>query len=87
MPIYEYKCLCCGTEIEKIQSSSDPPLKKCIRCGGKVKKVYHPAGLIFKGSGFYSTDSRKSNNGEKPESKKEDKIKTKSENPQDKDNA
>jgi putative FmdB family regulatory protein len=55
MPIYEYKC-----ENEHVfdimQRMSDDPLTKCVECGAPVKKVLHPVGISFKGSGFYSTD-------------------------------
>jgi putative FmdB family regulatory protein len=59
LPIYEYKCLSCEHTLEKFQSVNDPAIENCPICGGKVKKVLYPAGLIFKGSGFYITDSRK----------------------------
>ena len=60
MPTYEYACKQCGDRLEVMQSFSDKPLKKHKECGGQLQKVYHPAGLIFKGSGFYVTDSRSS---------------------------
>lgn len=56
MPIYGYRCSSCGHEIEVLQKMSDPPLKECPNCGGELKKKLYPAGVIFKGSGFYSTD-------------------------------
>lgn len=58
MPTYEYSCKKCGERLEVMQSFSDKPLKKHKTCGGDLQKVFHPAGLIFKGSGFYVTDSR-----------------------------
>jgi putative FmdB family regulatory protein len=58
MPTYEYVCKQCGHRVEAVQSISDPPLRTCGVCGGELRKVFHPAGLLFKGSGFYSTDSR-----------------------------
>jgi putative FmdB family regulatory protein len=61
MPTYEYACKKCGERLEVMQSFSDKPLKKHKTCGGDLQKVFHPAGLIFKGSGFYVTDSRSSN--------------------------
>ena len=61
MPTYEYACKKCGERLEVMQSFSDKPLKKHKTCGGNLQKVFHPAGLIFKGSGFYVTDSRSSN--------------------------
>lgn len=68
MPIYEYRCLSCEHTFEKFQSVNDPAVESCPACGGRVKKVLYPAGLIFKGSGFYITDSRK-DTGKKEESK------------------
>ena len=58
MPTYEYVCQSCGTHIEVYQRFSDEPLTECGVCGGPLRKVFHPAGILFKGSGFYSTDSR-----------------------------
>ena len=56
MPIYGYRCKQCGHELEVLQSISDPPLKTCPECMGPLQKQLYPAGIIFKGSGFYSTD-------------------------------
>lgn len=56
MPIYEYLCERCSTLTEKMQSVNEKPLKKCPVCGGKVNKVFHPVGIMFKGSGFHITD-------------------------------
>jgi putative FmdB family regulatory protein len=61
MPTYEYQCTVCGHRFEKFQSFSAEPLKECPVCGEPVKKVIAPAGIIFKGSGWYITDSKKSN--------------------------
>jgi putative FmdB family regulatory protein len=58
MPTYEYVCKQCGDRFEIFQSFSAKPLKKHDVCGGPLQKVFHPAGVVFKGSGFYSTDSR-----------------------------
>jgi putative FmdB family regulatory protein len=58
MPTYEYACRQCGHRVEVVQSLSDEPLKTCGVCGGELRKVFHPAGVLFKGSGFYSTDNR-----------------------------
>ena len=60
MPIYEYACTACGERTEAKQSFSDPPLEECPHCGGKLRKLYSPVGIVFKGSGFYSTDAKKS---------------------------
>ena len=59
MPIYEYACTACGERTEAKQSFSDPPLETCASCGGKLRKLYSPVGIVFKGSGFYSTDAKK----------------------------
>ena len=58
MPTYEYACSSCGTHVEVYQRFSDDPLTECGVCGGPLRKVFHPAGILFKGSGFYVTDSR-----------------------------
>lgn len=58
MPTYEYSCLSCGSSVEVVQKMSDPSLSTCGSCGGTLKKVFHPAGIMFKGSGFYATDNR-----------------------------
>ena len=59
MPIYTYQCENCGVRFERQQSFSDPVLKKCPECLEEaLRKVYTPVGIVFKGSGFYSTDNR-----------------------------
>lgn len=58
MPTYEYVCRECGQHLEVVQSFSDDPLDTCERCGGALRKVFSAAGIIFKGSGYYVTDSR-----------------------------
>ncbi|MFN2595162.1 MAG: FmdB family zinc ribbon protein [Actinomycetota bacterium] len=60
MPIYEYACTACGERTEARQSFEDPPLEECPHCGGKLRKLYSPVGVVFKGSGFYSTDAKSS---------------------------
>jgi len=61
MPTYDYDCADCGHEFEQFQSMSSASLEICPKCGGKVKRRMHGgAGLIFKGSGFYLTDYKKS---------------------------
>ena len=59
MPIYEYACTACGERTEAKQSFADPPLTDCPHCGGSLRKLYSPVGIVFKGSGFYSTDAKK----------------------------
>ena len=56
MPIYTYECLSCGNSLERRQSFNDDPLTTHEGCGGALKRVIHPAGIVFKGSGFYNTD-------------------------------
>jgi putative FmdB family regulatory protein len=58
MPTYEYACTECGKHVEVVQSMSDAPLDTCATCGGRLRKVFSPIGIVFKGSGFYRTDSR-----------------------------
>ena len=58
MPTYEYRCEKCGEQFEVFQSFSDRALRRHPDCGGAVEKVLHPRGIVFKGSGFYVTDSR-----------------------------
>lgn len=61
MPLYEYRCRKCGTQVEKIQKFSDPPLETCEKCGGKLERLLSPPAFQFKGSGWYVTDyARKS---------------------------
>ena len=60
MPIYEYACTACGERTEARQSFTDPPLETCPICGGVLRKLYSPVGIVFKGSGFYSTDGKTS---------------------------
>ena len=59
MPVYTYRCENCGVQFEREQSYSDAPLQICPECRKKsLKKVISPVGIIFKGSGFYSTDHK-----------------------------
>lgn len=61
MPVYVYQCSNCDYQFEQQQKFSDNPLKKCPKCGETaLHKVYTPVGVIYKGSGFYSTDHRSS---------------------------
>ena len=58
MPLYEYKCQECGLRFERRQHFTEEPVSVCPDCGGTVVRLIHPAGIIFKGSGFYVTDNR-----------------------------
>ena len=71
MPTYQYACTACDERLEVVQKFTDDPLTTCEVCGGPLRKVYSPVGIVFKGSGFYRTDSR---NGSGP-SKAKDKDK------------
>ena len=72
MPTYEYGCTSCGQHIEVFQRISEDPLTTCGVCGGTLRKVFHPAGIVFKGSGFYATDSRSASRGGTGEKQKAD---------------
>jgi len=56
MPIYEYECKQCGQRHEIMQKMSDPPITTCVACNGEVYRMISPAGLSFKGEGWYITD-------------------------------
>jgi putative FmdB family regulatory protein len=58
MPTYEYACTSCGEHLEVVQSFRDDSLTECPACGGPLRKVFGSIGIVFKGSGFYKTDSR-----------------------------
>jgi len=58
VPTYQYACTECGDRSEVVQRFSDDPLTVCTTCGGKLRKIFSPVGIVFKGSGFYRTDSR-----------------------------
>ncbi len=60
MPTYQYACTDCADRLEVVQKFSDESLTVCPTCGGKLRKVFSPVGIVFKGSGFYRTDSRAS---------------------------
>ncbi len=61
MPTYEYECIACKHKFEILQSIKEEPKSKCPKCGKKLKKlISQSAGFIFKGSGFYATDYKKS---------------------------
>jgi putative FmdB family regulatory protein len=58
VPTYQYACTECGDRSEVVQRFTDDPLTVCSACGGKLRKIFSPVGIVFKGSGFYRTDSR-----------------------------
>ena len=65
MPTYEYACRDCNEHLEVVQSFKDDPLTECGLCGGRLRKVFSAAGIIFKGSGYYVTDTRAEANSSK----------------------
>jgi len=65
VPTYDYQCRQCGRTTEVIHSMLEDGPTTCEHCGGQLRRVFHPAGIIFKGSGFYRTDSRSSASGGK----------------------
>jgi putative FmdB family regulatory protein len=73
MPTYVYACDTCGAQFEQFQSFKDEPLRTCPACASAVRRVFQPVGIVFKGSGWYITDSRKSSSatvgGEEPSAK------------------
>ncbi len=91
MPTYEYRCTSCGHQFEKVQKFTDEAIKVCPVCGQAVRKVFHPAGVVFKGSGWYINDSRKTNsktdknnNGEKDKDSNGEKTETAADKDKDK---
>src|SRR4051794_10208838 len=76
MPTYQYVCTECGEPLEVVQKFSGDPLTVCPACQGRLRKVFSPVGVVFKGSGFYKTDSRSgsSSTSAKSESKSDSKT-------------
>jgi len=72
VPIYEYECDSCHLRFEVKQGFNDKPVTTCPKCQGHVRRVFHPAPIIFKGSGFYVTDNRKASDIGSDLGKKED---------------
>ena len=73
MPTYQYTCTDCGEPVEAMQKFTDDPLTVCAVCGGRLRKVFSPVGIVFKGSGFYRTDSRNSSVAADAKKDKQDK--------------
>jgi putative FmdB family regulatory protein len=67
VPTYQYTCTDCGEPVEAVQKFTDDPLTMCAVCGGRLRKVFSPVGIVFKGSGFYRTDSRNGSVSASPE--------------------
>ena len=66
MPTYVYACTECGHRFEAVQSFADDSLTECPECEGRLRKVFNSVGVVFKGSGFYKTDSRSSGSATSP---------------------
>ena len=66
MPTYQYTCTECGEPLEAVQKFTDAPLTVCPACGGRLRKVFSAVGIVFKGSGFYRTDSRNGSSATAP---------------------
>ncbi len=75
MPIYEYECEVCDCHFERRQRFDEEPIGMCPECNGKARRVINSVPIIFKGSGFYITDSRKGKPEEKSKEKPPDKGK------------
>ena len=75
MPIYEYECSVCHFHFDRKQRFNEEPVAMCPKCQGKARRVIHSVPVIFKGSGFYTTDNRKDSASEKAEKEKPGKDK------------
>jgi putative FmdB family regulatory protein len=78
VPTYQYACTACGHELEAVQSFSDDALTTCPECSGALRKLFGNVGVVFKGSGFYRNDSRKSDSGSSTSGTSSDSSGTKS---------
>jgi putative FmdB family regulatory protein len=73
VPTYQYACTACDERLEVVQKFTDDSLTVCETCGGQLRKVYSPVGIVFKGSGFYRTDSRNGSGAAADKDKDKDK--------------
>ncbi|HWN00877.1 MAG TPA: FmdB family zinc ribbon protein [Streptosporangiaceae bacterium] len=78
MPTYQYTCTECSEPLEAVQKFSDAPLAVCPACGGRLRKVFSAVGIVFKGSGFYRTDSRNGASATAPAAKDKEKSSSES---------
>jgi putative FmdB family regulatory protein len=78
VPTYQYTCTECSEPLEAVQKFSDAPLTVCPACGGRLRKVFSAVGIVFKGSGFYRTDSRNGASATAPAAKDKDKSSSES---------
>lgn len=79
MPTYQYACTECGEPLEVVQKFSDDALTDCPACGGRLRKIFSPAAIVFRGSGFYRTDSRSGSGSKSTVSKDTTKSETNTE--------
>jgi putative FmdB family regulatory protein len=78
VPTYQYTCTECGEPLEAVQKFTDAPLSVCPACGGRLRKVFSAVGIVFKGSGFYRTDSRNGSSATAPAAKDKEKSSSES---------
>jgi len=78
VPTYQYTCTECGEPLEAVQKFTDAPLTVCPACGGRLRKVFSAVGIVFKGSGFYRTDSRNGSGAKAPAAKDNEKSSSES---------
>ncbi len=78
MPTYSYACTDCDDRFDAVQSFSDDTLTTCTKCDGRLRKLFNSVGVVFKGSGFYRTDSRESGKSVSAPAKSESKSESKS---------
>jgi putative FmdB family regulatory protein len=76
VPLYEYQCRPQGHRFEVRHGINEDPVSECPECGGEVRRVIHPVGIVFKGSGFYATDSRAGSSMSKPADKPKEPAKS-----------
>jgi putative FmdB family regulatory protein len=77
VPTYQYACTACGHKFDAVQSFSDASLTDCPECAGRLRKVFSSVGIVFKGSGFYRTDSRATESAGDVKAEKSDKSEKK----------
>jgi putative FmdB family regulatory protein len=78
VPTYQYTCTECGEPLEAVQKFTDAPLSVCPVCSGRLRKVFSAVGIVFKGSGFYRTDSRNGASATAPAAKDKEKSSSES---------
>lgn len=81
MPTYRYRCADCGHQFDAVQRFADDPLRECPSCGGAIRRVIQPVGVVFKGSGWYINDSRQGQDDGKKATKADQADKTGADKP------